>query len=71
MALHCSTRYLAAKTRRTEQRRRSREQEAYEMNQLLQSTNLDTVWQELRPILDDAMHDLSASDRDDHPHALL
>ncbi|HEY3855767.1 MAG TPA: sigma-70 family RNA polymerase sigma factor [Verrucomicrobiae bacterium] len=62
--LFTSTRYLAAKTRRTEQRRRSREQEAYEMNQLLLSTNLDAVWQELRPILDDAMHDLSASDRE-------
>src|SRR5665213_978017 len=62
--LFTSTRNLAAKTRRTEQRRRSREQEAYEMNQLLQSTDPDAVWQELRPILDDAMHDLSSSDRE-------
>jgi RNA polymerase sigma factor (sigma-70 family) len=62
--LYTSTRYLAAKALRTEQRRRSHEQEAHEMNQLLQSTDLDTTWQEMRPLLDDAMHDLSASDRE-------
>lgn len=62
--LFTSTRYLAAKACRTEQRRRSREQEAYEMNQLLQSSDVDTVWHELRPILDDAMHDLSPTDRE-------
>ena len=62
--LYTSTRYLAAKAIRTEQRRRSREQEAHQMNQLLQSSETDTAWQELRPLLDDAMHDLSAADRE-------
>ena len=62
--LYTSTRYLAAKARRTEQRRRSHKQEAHEMNQLLRSTDPDTTWQELRPVLDDAMHDLSATNRE-------
>jgi RNA polymerase sigma factor (sigma-70 family) len=61
--LYTSTRFLAAKTRRAERCRRSYEQEAHEMNQLLQS-DPDTTWQELRPMLDDAMHDLSATDRE-------
>ena len=62
--LYTSTRYLAAKARRTEQRRRAREQEAYAMNQLLQSPETDPVWTELGPILDDAMHELGAVDRE-------
>ncbi len=62
--LYTSTRFLAAKALRAEQRRRSHEQEAHQMNQLLQSTDPDTTWQEMRPLLDDAMHDLSASDRE-------
>ncbi len=62
--LYTSARYLSAKARRTEQRRVAREQEAYAMNQLLQTTDSDPAWQELRPVLDDAMHDLSADDRE-------
>lgn len=62
--LYTSTRYLAAKLRRTEQRRRTREQEAHAMNQLLQSADADSDWIELRPVLDESMHDLSAADRE-------
>ena len=62
--LYTSTRYLCAKARRTEQRRVAREQEACIMNQLLHSTDSDAAWQELRPVLDEAMHDLSADDRE-------
>jgi RNA polymerase sigma factor (sigma-70 family) len=62
--LYTSTRYLSAKARRSEQRRAAREQEACTMNQLLQSTGSDPAWQELRPVLDEAMHDLSADDRE-------
>ena len=62
--LYTSTRYLAAKALRAEQCRRSHEQEAHEMNQLLQSTDPDTTWQELRPMLDEAMHDLNPTDRE-------
>src|ERR1700677_3796072 len=60
--LYTSTRYIAAKTRRGEQRRLAREQEACSMNQLLQSTDSDPAWQQLRPVLDEAMHELSADD---------
>jgi RNA polymerase sigma factor (sigma-70 family) len=62
--LYTSTRYLCAKARRSEQRRLAREQEAYAMNQLLQSTDSDPAWQELRPVLDEAMHELGAEDRE-------
>jgi RNA polymerase sigma factor (sigma-70 family) len=62
--LYTSTRYLAANARRTEQRRHAREQEAHAMNQLLQSPNPDPAWQDLQPVLDDVMHELSAADRE-------
>jgi len=62
--LYTSTRYLSAKVRRTEHRRVVREQEAYAMNQLLHSTAPDPAWEELRPVLDEAMHELSADDRE-------
>ena len=54
--LYTSTRYRAAHARRAEQCRRIHEREAHEMNQLLQSTDPDPRWQELRPLLDDASH---------------
>ncbi len=62
--LYTSTRYLAAKACRGEQRRRVREQEAHTMNQLLQTAGPDPAWEELRPVLDDVMHELSAADRE-------
>ncbi len=61
--LYTSTRFLAAKTRRAEQRRRAREQQAYVMNQLLESSSPDPGWAELRPILDEVMHELGETDR--------
>lgn len=62
--LYTSTRYLAAKTRRVEERRRAREQYAHAMNQLLDAPTTDPLWTELRPVLDEAMHDLNAADRE-------
>jgi RNA polymerase sigma factor (sigma-70 family) len=62
--LYTSTRFLAAKARRAEQRRHAREQEAHVMNQLLQSAEPDLAWQELRPLLDDVMHELNDGDRE-------
>lgn len=62
--LYTSTRFVCAKTRRTEQRRAAREQEAYAMNQLYQASEPDPSWAELRPVLDEAMHELSADDRE-------
>ena len=62
--LYTSTRYAAAALRRAEQRRSAREQEAHAMNQLLQSAETDPAWEQLRPVLDEAMHDLKADDRE-------
>ena len=61
--LYTGTRYAAAKIVRTEQRRRAREQESW----LMQESSLDPaqepLWDELRPVLDHAMHELNERDR--------
>ncbi len=62
--LYTSTRYRAAKLRRSELRRTVREQEAYVMNQLHESSTSDPAWEDLRVVLDDVMHELSGADRD-------
>lgn len=62
--LYTSTRYLARNARRTEQRRRWREQKAYQMNELLHSDEPSLDWHQLRPVLDDAMHALNDRDRE-------
>jgi RNA polymerase sigma factor (sigma-70 family) len=61
--LYTSTRYLAANARRTESRRRARELEATAMT-FPDSSNPEPTWTELRPVLDDAMHDLNEADRE-------
>ncbi|MGV3773687.1 MAG: sigma-70 family RNA polymerase sigma factor [Verrucomicrobiales bacterium] len=62
--LYTSARYLAANTRRSETRRRSREQEAQVMNELFNYPSSETPWAELRPLIDEAMHELSTPDRE-------
>ncbi|HAB16237.1 MAG TPA: sigma-70 family RNA polymerase sigma factor [Verrucomicrobiota bacterium] len=62
--LYTSTRFLAANTRRTESRRRSREQQAHAMNQLLQPDIPDPEWDQLQPVLDETMHELDQPDRE-------
>ena len=62
--LYTSTHYLAANAIRAEQRRRTHEQEASAMNQLLNTAESDPMWNELRPSLDEAMLQLSAADRE-------
>src|SRR5664279_163293 len=62
--LYTTTRFLAAKARRAEQRHHASEQEAHAMNQLLRPAEADLAWQELRPLLDDVMHELNAGDRE-------
>jgi RNA polymerase sigma factor (sigma-70 family) len=60
--LYTSTRYCARDALRSDRRRHIREQQAFAMNQLLQpEPSLD--WEQLRPLLDDAMHSLNESDR--------
>ena len=62
--LYTSTRFLAANQRRADQRRRQREEIVAQMNQTLGPSEPAPNWDQLRPVLDDAMHDLSEADRD-------
>jgi RNA polymerase sigma factor (sigma-70 family) len=61
--LYTTVRHLAANRRRSEHRRRSREEEAQSMNELLSEDAADQAWQQIRPVLDDALHELQESDR--------
>ena len=62
--LYTSTRYLATKAMRAEQRRRSREEKAYAMTARFQDSNSNPAWDELQPVLDEVMHELSGADRE-------
>jgi RNA polymerase sigma factor (sigma-70 family) len=62
--LHTSTHFAAAKLKRTEQRRQEREQEAQMMNDRVMAGGTEVDWERLRPVLDEAMHELSAGDRE-------
>jgi RNA polymerase sigma factor (sigma-70 family) len=59
--LYEAARFAAAKVVRGEQRRRGREQEAAAMHDPTPESTPD--WEKLRPVLDTAMGDLSATDR--------
>lgn len=65
--LYTTTRLMALRVNRTEQRRRAREQEADTMNELLHHDEPSADWNRLRPVLEDAMHELDDTDR----HAVL
>src|SRR5262245_29461695 len=54
---------MALRATRTERRRQAREQEVTDMNELLRDPDSGPDWQELRPVLDDAMHELNERDR--------
>ena len=56
--LYTSTHFVAANAVRKERRRRTHEQEALPMHELLQAPTPDLDWQQLRPVLDKVMHDL-------------
>ncbi len=60
--LHTATRFAAGKVRRTEMRRREREQEAYVMNELQNDAQPD--WTRLRPVIDEALQGLGEGDRE-------
>jgi RNA polymerase sigma factor (sigma-70 family) len=62
--LYTSARFQAAKSRRAEQRRHAREQESHAMNQLLQTNDTPDAWNDMRPVLDDVMHELNETDRE-------
>ena len=60
--LYKATRYAASKAVRSERRRVNREREAVAMHQ--PSTGTEPNWDQLSPVLDDAMGRLAAKDRD-------
>jgi RNA polymerase sigma factor (sigma-70 family) len=62
--LYTSTHFAAAKAVRAESRRRTHEQEANAMRELLQDPAPNLDWGKLGPVLDEAMHELNDSDRD-------
>lgn len=65
--LYTTTRLVALRVIRTEQRRSAREQEATTMNELLRESSPEPEWACLSPLLEEAMHELGEKDR----HAVL
>jgi uncharacterized protein (TIGR03435 family) len=61
--LHETARFASASFLRGEMRRRHREQEAYVQSQLQEST-ADPAWEQLAPLLDEAIGQLGKADRD-------
>ena len=62
--LYLTVRHVAANSRRAEQHRRRREEEAQRMNELLTGDSPNEIWQRIRPVLDDALHELKEADRE-------
>ena len=62
--LYASARFAAANTRRREQRRSRRELEANMIHSVYASSAAEPDWQRIRPLLDDALHELEESDRE-------
>ena len=60
--LHASTRFAAANAVRAEARRRTREQAVVSMNAINSNANAD--WNELRPMIDEALEELGGADRE-------
>jgi RNA polymerase sigma factor (sigma-70 family) len=61
--LYTTTRQMAWRALRSDQRRAAREQMAHTMNELLRKPAAEPDWEHLRPVLDDAMHELNHADR--------
>ncbi len=61
--LYTTTRLVALRAHRTEQRRKAREQEANAMDELLRNPAPEPAWDDLLPVLDEAMHKLGEKDR--------
>ena len=61
--LYTTTQFKAARAARTELRRRLREQEAFLLNAVAEETT-GAEWERVRPVIDDALMDLAASDRE-------
>lgn len=63
--LYTSVRFAAAKALRSRSRRLNHETEAHAMQEILSAPSAtEANWNELRPVLDEAMHELNESDRE-------
>lgn len=62
--LHTTTRYAAGRAIRTERRRLARETEAHTMHELNSDSVSDHEWARLRPVIDEALGELSDADRE-------
>jgi len=61
--LYTTAHHTACKTMRAERRRRAREQEALNMEEVLSNPTPAADWSRLRPVLDEVMQDLGERDR--------
>ncbi len=62
--LYTSTHFAAAKAVRAARRRRAHEKEAHAMNELVQNPAPELDWNDIRPVLDSVMLQLTEPDRD-------
>ena len=63
--LYTSVRFAAAKALRSRARRLNHETEAHAMQKILSApSSAEANWNELRPVLDEAMHELGETDRE-------
>ena len=63
--LNTSTRFAAAKALRTRARRLNRETQAHAMEEITAArSRADIDWDELRPVIDEALHELDERDRE-------
>ncbi len=62
--LYTATRMQTSTHRRNEFRRRRREHQSHLMQELLGGDDIECNWDQLRPVLDDAMHELKPADRE-------
>ncbi|HZR16972.1 MAG TPA: sigma-70 family RNA polymerase sigma factor [Verrucomicrobiae bacterium] len=61
--LYTCVRWTAANTRRAEDRRQRRQLEYQTMSQLLTPESPESTWRQVRPVLDDTLHELGEIDR--------
>jgi RNA polymerase sigma factor (sigma-70 family) len=61
--LFVCVRLMAANARRAEQRRHRRKLEVKNMKELLSSDSPESAWRQIQPAVDDALHQLSETDR--------
>ena len=60
---YTTVRQVAANIRRSQQRRIRRENTAFTMDEIHANESPEIVWSQVRPVIDDAMHELSDDDR--------